>query len=319
MQTALVPVISENAITLEQGKAMGYIAQSKSAATLRGYSADLEDFGAWCGARGYSPLPASGEVVATYIADRADTLKPATLKRRIAAISQAHQAAGVENPTTAAAVRLTMQGIRREKGSAQDQVAPVVVDTLQAMVATLDGSLIGLRDRALLLIGFSGAFRRSELVSLDIEDVEVRVEGLAITLRGSKTDQDRKGVRVGIPRGKCAETCPVEALNAWVAAAGITSGPLFRSVNRWGHIQASRLSDYSVALVVKKVAESAGLDPANYAGHSLRAGLATSAAAAGADALAIMQQTRHRSVEMVNGYVREGNLFRANVAANVGL
>ena len=186
------------------------------------------------------------------------------------------------------------------------------------MVATLPDNLLGLRDRALLLIGFAGAFRRSELVSLDVEDVEECAEGLRVTLRRSKTDQEGAGEVKGIPYGRKLETCPVRALRAWLEAAGITAGPIFRSVNRHGQVQPGRLSDKAVALVVKRAAEAAGFDATRYAGHSLRTGLTTSAAAAGVQERDIMRQTGHRSVNMVRRYIREGELFRSNAAAQVG-
>jgi integrase len=183
------------------------------------------------------------------------------------------------------------------------------------MVETLQESLIGARDRALLLVGFAGAFRRSELVALDVRDVAFTTEGLMITLRRSKTDQEGQGRSVGLPYGSRLETCPVRSLRAWLALSEITSGPLFRPINRHGTMAEGRLSDRAVALVVKRTAKAAGLDPAKYAGHSLRAGLATSAAAAGVSERAIMNQTGHKSAATVRKYIREGSLFRENAAA----
>jgi len=245
--------------------------------------------------------------------------KTSTLQRRISAISQAHQAAGAENPTRAAEVKTVMAGIRRTHGTAQEGKAPAVIDDIRLMVHQLPSSLLGDRDRALLLVGFAGAFRRSELVSLDVSEVDLTRDGAIITLRRSKTDQEGQGRKVGIPYGSRPETCPVRALERWLEVSGITHGALYRPINRHGHLQPGRLSDKAVALVVKRYAEAAGLDPARYAGHSLRAGLATSAAAAGASERAIMAQTGHRSVNMVRRYIRDGSLFRENAAAAVGL
>src|SRR3954451_15074406 len=195
------------------------------------------------------------------------------------------------------------------------------------MVATLGTDMIGIRDRALLLLGFAGAFRRSELVGLDVDaadatragHIEIGRAGITVRLMRSKTDQEGQGQAIGIPFGAKPATCPVRAVQAWIKAAGIQSGPLFRSVNRHGQVSAERLSDKGVALVVKRCAEAAGLDPRVFAGHSLRAGLATSAAMAGVEERVIMSQTRHPSTTMVRRYIREGSLFRENAAGKVGL
>ena len=187
------------------------------------------------------------------------------------------------------------------------------------MVKATPDALLGVRDRALLLVGFAGAFRRSELVGLDKQDCEFTNDGLVLMLRRSKNDQEAQGRKVAIPYGSHPETCPVRALQEWLEASGITEGALFRSMNRHRQIQSKRLSGYGVALVVKRYAEAAGLDPAKYAGHSLRAGLATSAAIGGASERSIMAQTGHKSVAMVRRYIREGSMFRENAAAKVGL
>ena len=187
------------------------------------------------------------------------------------------------------------------------------------MMANLPDRLLGVRDRALLLVGFAGAFRRSELVSLNVRDLKFTNDGLTVTLRRSKTDQEGSGRKVGIPYGSSPETCPVRSLRAWLEASGIESGPVFRPINRHGQIRPSRLSDRAVALIVKRAAEAAGKDPAEFAGHSLRSGLATAAAIGGASERAIMKQTGHRSTAMVRRYIRDGSLFRENAAARVGL
>jgi integrase len=173
--------------------------------------------------------------------------------------------------------------------------------------------------KRLVLLGFAGAFRRSELVGLDVENCVFGKDGLTVTLRRSKTDQDGQGRKIGIPYGSNPETCPVRTIQAWREVAGITSGPLFPSINRHGQFQQGRLSGIDVARVVKKLAERAGLDPGKYGGHSLRAGHATSAAIAGASERSIMNQTGHRSVQMVRRYIRDGSLFRENSAGKLGL
>ncbi len=187
------------------------------------------------------------------------------------------------------------------------------------MVDVADPGLIGARDRALILLGFAGAFRRSELVGLDVEDCAFGKDGLTVTLRRSKTDQDGAGRKIGIPYGSNPETCPVRTVQAWLEEAGSDAGPLFRSINRHGQVRTGRLSGIDVARIVKKLAVRAGLDPAKYAGHSLRAGHATSAAIAGASERSIMRQTGHRSVQMVRRYIRDGSLFRENSAGKLGL
>ncbi len=301
------------------GRARDYVGQARAANTLRGYRADWAHFEGWCRSHGLSSLPASPEHVALYLASLAETHKASTLQRRLSSISQAHKAAGLESPTGHAAVRAVWAGIRRARGVAQEGKAPAVTEDVRAMVAALPDSLLGTRDRALLLVGFAGAFRRSELVSLDVGDVEETREGLVATLRRSKTDQEGEGRRVGIPYGSNPSTCPVRSLRGWLEVSGITSGALFRGVDRHGRLLPNRLSDKAVALVVKRRAQGAGLDPSIYSGHSLRSGLATSAAAAGVSERAIMAQTGHRSLHVVRRYIREGSLFSENAAARVGL
>jgi integrase len=216
-------------------------------------------------------------------------------------------------------VRNTLKGIKRTLGTAAAQKTPALTDDIQAMVDATDGSLIGVRDRALILLGFAGAFRRAELVGLGVEDCAFGKDGLTVTLRRSKTDQQGAGRKIGIPYGSNPETCPVRIVQSWLEQAGITAGPLFRSINRHGQVQPGRLAGIAVARVVKKLAEGVGLDPAKYAGHSLRAGHATSAAIGGASERSIMNQTGHRSVQTARRYIRDGNLFRENSAGKLGL
>ncbi|HTW09209.1 MAG TPA: site-specific integrase, partial [Acidimicrobiales bacterium] len=235
-----------------------------------------------------------------------------------AAINAAHRLAGVPSPTGHEGVGLVVRGIRRTKGVAPAQVRPVILEDLRQMVATLPESLAGTRDRALLLVGWAGAFRRSELVALNVEDLEPSDEGLVVTVRRSKTDQEAAGRQVGLPYS-ATPLCPVAAIGRWLDVTGITSGPVFRKVDRNGHIGAVRLNPASVAEVVKRAAAAAGLDPRQFSGHSLRAGLATSAAANGATESLIMAQTGHKSTAMVRRYIRRANLFRQNAASIAGL
>jgi integrase len=300
-------------------KAREFARQSKAENTLRGYRADWRDFCAWCEVHGACPLPATPETVAAYIAQCAGRLKVGTIQRRLNAIAEAHKAVGLDSPTTAGLVRNTLKGIRRTLGTAASQKSPTLTDDIRAMVDAADAGLIGARDRALILLGFAGAFRRSELVGLDNADCAFGKDGLTVALRRSKTDQDGAGRKIGIPYGSNPETCPVRTVQAWLEHVGTEAGPVFRSISRHGLVGPGRLSGIDVARVVKKLAVRAGLDPAKYAGHSLRAGHATSAAIAGASERSIMNQTGHRSVQMVRRYIRDGSLFRENSAGKLGL
>lgn len=299
-------------------EAKNYMRASKAENTIRAYRSDWSIFSTWCDDRGVPSLPAAPETLAVYLASAARTLKPSTLTRRCSSISIAHEMAGYESPTRNIVVRTTLAGIRREKGTAPDQKAPILTTDLRRMVSGLPDTLAGARDRALLVLGFAGALRRSELVGLDVEDVDDRSDGLVITVVRSKTDQEGAGRKIGIPYGSYPGTCPVRAVRAWLDRSGIEDGPLFRPV-RHGRLLGSRLSGRSVALIVKRVGEAAGFDPVKYAGHSLRAGLVTSAAAAGVAERAIMNQTGHKSLPTLRRYVRDGSLFRENAAAAVGL
>jgi len=296
-----------------------FIRASKAENTVRGYQSDWRAFCAWSEGHGLAPLPASPEAVAAYIADSAGRLKPGSIQRRLNAITEAHRAVGLESPTHTGMVRNTMKGIRRTKGTAPAQKAAALTADICSMVDATDAGIIGARYRALILLGFAGAFRRSELVGLDAADCAFGKDGLTVSLRRSKVDQEGAGRKIGIPYGANPETCPVRTLQAWLEQAAIAEGPVFRSINRHGKMGAGRLSGIDVARVVKKLAQRAGLDAAKYAGHSLRAGHATAAAMAGASERSIMNQTGHRSVQMVRRYIRDGSLFRENSAGKLGL
>lgn len=300
-------------------EAKKYLEQSKAANTRRAYRADWEDFSGWCEKYRRLPLPASPDTVAYYLADRSQRLKTSTLQRRLAAIAEAHRAAGFEAPTKSAQVKLVWAGIRREKGVAQAHKKPTLTKHIRAMVEHLPDSLLGVRDRALILLGFAGAMRRSELVGLDLTDVALGEEGLVVTIRKSKTDQVRVGRKVGIPYGTDPSTCPVRAVLTWIEEAEIEEGPLFRSVNRHGHVQETALSGRAVADIVKRSLVAAGKSARGFAAHSLRAGLITQAAMAGVSERAIQDQSGHKSLIVMRRYIRDGSLFRENAAAKVGL
>jgi len=310
-------------------------AHAKAPNTLKAYRTDWADFSEWCAlhrleSRQHSELvaqeqvlefmPAAPQTIALYLTDLARTHKVSTLYRRLSGISQAHQAAGFPTPTEDAQVRLAFQGIRRSLGSPPSQKNPAITAEVRAMVETLAlDTLSGVRDRALLLVGFAGAFRRSELVSLDVADVTLNVDGLVVQLRRSKTDQEGQGRKVGLPFGSNPLTCPVRALRDWLSQAGIARGPIFLPIDRHGNLKGTRVTDQSVALIVKRCARATGLDWERYAGHSLRAGLATAAAMADVSERSIMAQTGHKSLPVVRRYIRDGSLFRRNAAAAVGL
>lgn len=310
------PALPELAHVVEAARDYAYA--SKAENTKRAYKSDWMDFSAWCQAHARAHLPADPTTVALYISALAEVAKVSTINRRLAAISVAHQGAGYESPTRHIHVRTVLAGIRRTLGVKQDRKAPATAEELKAMIGTLDDTLAGRRDRALLLVGFSGAFRRSELVALDVADCTFVREGVILTLHQSKTNQEGDEERKALPK-QAGKLCPVAALRAWLDAAAITTGPVFRSVNRGGKVSDRRLSDKAVALVVKRCAEEAGLDSARFAGHSLRAGFVTSASRKGVPDRKIMRQTGHKSVDMLNRYDREEDLFRGNAAADLGL
>ncbi len=319
----LVPTsaLSLNHLALEEleNEARAYVAVSRAPATVRAYASDWRSFTAWCATHGLIGLPAEPTTVVLYLTYLARNSKTATIRRRLSSISVAHQAAGVASPTTDILVRSTWSGIRRTNGIAQTAKAALLTDDVRAMVMTLGDTLIGRRDACLLLLGFASALRRSELVALDIGDVVETNDGLVVTIARSKTDQEGEGRQIGIPYGSHPTTCPVRALRAWLAAAEIEDGPLFRPIDRHGRFGSERLSDRAVAIVVKRTAEAAGIDPRLVAGHSLRSGMATSAARAGATEVQIMRQTGHKSLPVLRRYVHAGSLFTDNAAAKLGL
>lgn len=296
------------ALTASLPSLASFLEASLAANTRRAYRGDVAHFMNWGGS-----IPTTPEVVAKYLAQHAGRLTVATLSRRTVAIGKAHVMAGLANPTTSELVKLTIRGIRRTCGQPQRQAAAAIKEDVLEMVSRINNSVKGRRDRALLLLGFAGAFRRSELVGLNVSDIQHVPQGVVIHLRRSKTDQEGTGRKVGIPFARGA-ACPVRALTAWLATSGVTDGPVFRPVSRHGHVSPARLSGEAVAVIIKECARAQGLDHSRYSGHSLRAGFATSAAAAGVAAWKIRQQTGHASDTMLSRYIRNGELFRDNAA-----
>lgn len=285
-----------------------YVRDAVSENTRRAYRTDLEHFAAWGGT-----IPCGPESVAAYLAEHADTLAVSTLKRRLAAISVGHEARGHPSPTSSKIVKVTMRGIQRTKSTAQRQAKPLLVEDLMRIMAMLGDGPKDVRDKALLLIGFAGGFRRSELVALNIGDIDIVRQGMTLTIRRSKTDQIGQGRTIGIPFAR-GRYCPVRVFETWRDMAGVSEGSLFRPVTRHGKILNARLSGEAVSIIVKERIKAIGHNPDGYSGHSLRAGLATSSAIAGLNTLAIRQQTGHRSDATLARYVRKGELFANNVA-----
>jgi site-specific recombinase XerD len=313
-------VLAESPVTRKAlEKTDAYIQEAKAANTRRAYRSDWQDFAAWCGAANRCALPADPPTVALYLTTLAEVARVSTLTRRLSSISQAHQAASHSSPTQEVLVRTVMAGIRRVKGTAQAGKRPLSVEDLRKMTAKLPDTVQGIRDRAVLLLGFAGAFRRSELVALDGDDLVFTGDGLTVTIRRSKTDQEGEGRKVGIPYGSNPKTCPIRAMKAWLDRIEGAPGAVFCPINRHGQFGKGRLTPQGVAIIVKRWTGQAGLGSLDYAGHSLRAGLATAAAAAGVSERAIMAQTGHKSLTTVRKYIREGSLFLENAAARVGL
>ena len=299
-------------------EASRYASLATSPATWRTYQASWGSWARWARETAVPALPATGEHIALYIAWRARTRQPATIAGDLAAIAAAHRAHGHDDPTKDAAVKLVLRGIRRSRGVAQRRKTPLVVESMRSVLATLDDRPRGRRDRAMLLICWAGALRRRELVSLDQGDIDVVPEGLAVRVVRSKTDQQGRGAVIGLPRHPDAAYDPVRAYCAWRECTGFDGGPVFRPINRHGGISLRRIGDREVARLVKRVALAAGLQ-GDYSGHSLRAGFATAAAAAGATERAIMAQTRHRSLEVMRGYIRPASIWIENAAAVAAL
>jgi integrase len=287
------------------------ISNSLSPATKRAYISDMAHYEA-CG----GIIPSTPEAVAEYLAGLAETHTMATISRRLASLAKAHRAMGTDDPTKAEIVKSSMRGIRRKIGTAQREAKPVLREDLFQMLERIDGTPKGRRDKALLLLGFAGAFRRSELVGVDVADIEHVRQGVVVTLRRSKTDQTAAGRKIGIPFGR-TRWCSVKHLSDWLDCVGIEDGPIFRSINRHGHVASQRLSGEAVSIIVKERAEAAGFNPDDYSGHSLRAGLATSAVIAGVSTLSIRRTTGHASDAMLARYVRIGEIFTDNAAAAV--
>lgn len=306
----LVPTFAVNCKRAEEGtdtdvaeKVRRLVQAATSPNTRRAYRSDLAHFLANGG-----PLPATGADVAAYLARFGGELAVATLARRLVAIGRAHTSQELKNPCQAELVRLTLRGIRRTYGRPERQAHALTKEEINSIVAPLRNSLRDLRDRALLLVGFYGAFRRSELIAVDCKSIVWSSHGILVTLRKSKTDQERRGRDVAIPRGN-GSSCPARALESWLDAAGITDGPVFRSIDRASKISNEALSADAVSVILKRRLKETGYDPIGYSGHSLRAGFVTEAVNAGVPTWKIRRQTGHSSDAMLDRYIRHIEAF----------
>ncbi|HCT33764.1 MAG TPA: integrase [Sulfitobacter sp.] len=303
------PTRAPNGPALAGNEAVEYfIRESLSENTRQAYRSDLAHFTAWGGT-----LPATPEAVARYLAEHADSLATATLSRRVATLSKAHAANGWSNPCRNELVRATLRGIKRVKGTAQDQAKPLLREDLFLVLDALGDDPRSLRDRALLLIGWAGGFRSSELTGLNLSDIEEVREGLILHQRKSKTDQTGQGRKIGIPLGRTRH-CPVAALSAWLDGRAQPESRVFRSVDRHGNMRGDLLRPDAVSTILRDRLAGAGIEPEGYSGHSLRAGLATSAIKAGVPTYKVRAQTGHASDVMLARYVRDAGLFDGNAA-----
>ncbi len=316
-RTAITIAPSSDLTRLVQ-RANTYADDARAHSTRRGYLRDYDAFAAWCSAHGLEAMPATPSAVAVYLSALADAgRRVSTIERALTGIAHAHRTRGIPWPKGHPTLLEVMAGIRRKLGVVPEQKAPLSDDELAELLGTLDDGLTGARDRALLLLGWWGAFRRSELVALTTRDITRVREGLVITVRRSKTDQEGRGAHKAVPFADDPSFCAVRALDAWLRLARITKGPLFRAIDRHGHVSPRALSDRSVALIVQRTAARAGLDTHRLAGHSLRAGFVTTAAKKGRTLDAIMRQTHHKSERVARSYVRLALAFDGNAA--VGL
>jgi integrase len=306
----LIAINCNETLTLT-GSVAGYLRDSRAANTLKAYASDLEQFRLWGG-----QLPSTPEQVAQFLAERADHLKPATLSRHVASLAVAHRSMGLTSPTSSELVRSVIKGIRRVKGVAQKAAKPLVKEDLFAVLDAIGDTIRDARDKSLLLVGFAGGFRRLELIGLNVEDLAFVRQGMIITLRHSKTDQEGQGRKLGIPFGR-SKHCPVKATETWFQRAAITQGPIYTSIAKGGHTKPQRLSTNAVADIIQHRIARAGMNPEGYSGHSLRSGFATSAAMAGVATWRIRKQTGHASDVMLGRYIRDGELFSDNAAGAV--
>ena len=290
---------------------------SKAINTIRAYKSDFNDFNLFCIKNGLKSLPSKPEVVSLYLTHLSTkNAKISTIQRRLVSIKMIHKLKGHYLDTKNPSIIENIMGIKRRKGSVQNGKKPIKINSLKKIINVIDEQkneeIKKLRDRSIILVGFSGGFRRNEIVSLDFDDLEFVSEGLKINVKRSKTDQFGQGSLKGLPYFENSRFCPVISLQKWIEISNISSGPLFRRFKKGSNLSENRLTDQSVALLIKEYLELAGIDSKNYSGHSLRSGFATSAAEAGVEERNIMAMTGHKSPEMVRRYIKEANIFKNN-------
>jgi site-specific recombinase XerD len=297
---------------------------SKALNTIRAYKSDYKDFGLFCAQNGFKSLPAEPKIVSLYLTHLSTKdVKISTIKRRLVSIGVIHKLKGHYLDTKHPSIIENIMGIKRRKGSIQKGKKPLLINNLKQIINVIDlhnnEEIKKFRDRSIILIGFSGGFRRNEIVSLDYEDLDFVTEGLKINLRRSKTDQFGEGAVKGLPYFDNSQYCPVLTLQKWIEVSNIKSGPLFRRFSKGLKLTENRLTDQTVALLIKEYLKLAGIDSENYSGHSLRSGFATSAAESGAEERSIMAMTGHKSTEMVRRYIKEANLFKNNALNKINI
>jgi site-specific recombinase XerD len=290
---------------------------SKAINTVRAYKSDFNNFGLFCAKNGFKSLPTEPKIVSLYLTHLSTkNIKISTLKRRLVSIGVIHKLKGHYLDTKHPSIIENIMGIKRRKGSIQKAKKPILINDLKQIINVIDNQnneeIKKLRDRTIILVGFSGGFRRNEITSLNYEDLDFVKEGVKINIKKSKTDQFGEGLLKGIPYFDNLQYCPVISLKKWIDVSNIYSGPLFRRFTKGSSLSVNRLSDQTVALLIKAYTKLAGIDNKNYSGHSLRSGFATSAAESGVEERNIMAMTGHKSSEMVRRYIKEANLFKNN-------
>ncbi len=300
-----------------QEETLKNLQSSKANNTVRAYKSDFRDFGLFCAQNGFKNLPSETKVVSLYLTHLSTKdVKLSTIKRRLVSIGVIHKMKGHYLDTKHPIIVENLLGIKRRKGTVQKGKKPILINELRKILDVIDQQksedIKKLRDKTLILIGFSGGFRRNEIVSLDYEDLDFVYEGVKITVKRSKTDQFGQGSIKALPYFDNSVYCPVTTLKRWINISKISKGPIFRRFSKGSKLTNYRLTDQTIALIIKNYLNIAGIDSKNYSGHSLRSGFATSAAESGAEERSIMTMTGHKSTEMVRRYIKEANLFKNN-------
>jgi len=294
---------------------------SKATNTLRAYKSDFKDFGAFCAKHGFNSMPTEPKIVSLYLTHLSENSKISTLRRRLVSIGVVHKLKGHYLDTKHPVIIENLMGIKRKKGSIQTGKKPILINHLKQIINVIDEQKIEkikkLRNKTLVLIGFGGGFRRTELISINHEDIDFVQEGVKITVRRSKTDQFGEGMIKGLPFFSNEKYCPVTNLKNWLILSKIKTGPIFRRFAKGSILTRHRLTDQSVVLIIKDCLKLAGIENQNFAGHSLRSGFATVAAESGADERSIMAMTGHKTTQMVRRYIREANIFKNNALSKI--